>query len=164
MYFVQKTMKKVIFNATSILGAVLRVTLSTVAFLGATSAECIAENWKVYPGKPCADGTVIGTPLGSRWRPNLLWGADDKARSTNWYAKPDVIKRVPSGGVFGVNTVVWNDDFVSTVISQFGTQFDGRGHIGAEIRKAGYKNNRRWYNGRTAQEMNSTSSLQKIGI
>lgn len=60
--------------------------------------------------------------------------------------------------------MVWNDGFVFTVISEVDTQFDGRGHIGVEFGKSGYKKNRRWYNGRTAEEMNSTYHLQKSGI
>jgi hypothetical protein len=60
--------------------------------------------------------------------------------------------------------VVWNDGFVFTVISEVDTQFDGRGHIGVEFEKSGYKKNRRWYNSRTAEEMNSTYRLQKTGI
>lgn len=35
----------------------------------------------------------------------------------------------PTGGPFGSNQVIYNDDFLSTEIGQVGTQFDGPGHI-----------------------------------
>ena len=59
----------------------------------ATAAECSAENWKACKGKPWVDGDVMDTPLGSKWWPNKMWGADDEAGSTNWYTKPEVIAR-----------------------------------------------------------------------
>ena len=55
----------------------------------AAQAECSDKNWKDCAGKPWVDGTKMDTPLGSKWWPNALWGADDEAGSTNWYTKPE---------------------------------------------------------------------------
>ena len=184
-------MRKAIFTTAAILGA--------IAFSGSASAECTAENWKGCAGKPWVDGTVMDTPLGSKWWPNKLWGADDQAGSTNWYTKPDVIKRAlsatkngkvyklgheynsamplfgarkfslripgtPTGGAFGANRIMWNDEFLATEVGQVGTQFDGLGHIGVEAGAPGDKNEMRWYNGRTAAEMGSPYGLLKNGV
>lgn len=183
-------MRKAIITTAAILGA--------MALSGTANAECSAENWKGCAGKPWVDGTVMDTPLGSKWWPNKLWGADDEAGSTNWYTKPEVIKRAlsatkngkvyklghpytaemplfgarkfslripgtPTGGAFGANRIMWNDEFLSTEVGQVGTQFDGLGHIGVEVGAPGDKNEMRWYNGRTAAEMGSPYGLLKNG-
>jgi kynurenine formamidase len=59
---------------------------------GWAQAEC-EKDWKDCAGKPWVDGTNMETPLGSKWWPNPMWGADDQAGSTNWYTKPDVVMR-----------------------------------------------------------------------
>lgn len=177
--------------------------VAAVAFTGATvstaaKAAC-ADNWKDCAGKSWVDGDKMDTPLGSKWWPNKLWGADDEAGSTNWYTKPEVIKRAmaeikegkaykighdytadmplfgarkfslripgsPTGGAFGSNKVMWNDEFLATEIGQVGTQFDGLGHIGVQIGKDGDKNEMRWYNGFSAQEMSNPYGLNKLGV
>ncbi len=40
------------------------------------------------------------------------------------------IPGMPSGGPFGDQKLVYNDEYISTEIGQIGTQFDGPGHIG----------------------------------
>jgi len=44
------------------------------------------------------------TPMGSKWWPHPIWGADDVAGSTNWFTKPDVVMRgiaqIKEGKVF----------------------------------------------------------------
>lgn len=62
--------------------------------LFATGAlACTVEDWTACKGKPWVDGDIMDTPLGSKWWPNPLWGGDDEAGSTNWYTKPEVVKR-----------------------------------------------------------------------
>ena len=39
----------------------------------------------------------------------------------------------PTGGPFGDNKLVYNDEFLATEIGQTGTQFDGLGHIGIQM-------------------------------
>ena len=53
------------------------------------------------------------------------------------------IPGTPTGGPFGRNAMVYHDDFVATEIGQFGTQFDGPGHIGVHTSKGDF-----FYNGR----------------
>jgi kynurenine formamidase len=172
--------------------------LGAVALSGTANAECSDKNWKDCAGKPWVDGKVMDTPLGSKWWPNPLWGAGDEAGSTNWYTKPDVIKRAlsatkngkvyrlgheynsemplfgarkfslripgtPTGGTFGANRIMWNDEFLATEVGQVGTQFDGLGHIGVEVGAPGDKNEMRWYNGFTAAEMGNPYGLNKLG-
>lgn len=169
-----------------------------VSLAGVAEAECTPENWKDCAGKPWVDGTNMETPLGAKWWPNALWGADDEAGSTNWYTKPEVIMRAmaqvktgkafkighpytanmplfgarkftlripgaPTGGAFGGNQVMWNDEFLATEIGQVGTQFDGLGHIGVNLGKDGNKSEMRWYNGVTAEEMITPYGLVKLG-
>ncbi len=64
-----------------------------VAFANVAWAECSPENWKDCKGKPWVDGDVMDTPLGSEWWPHPMWGEGDEAGSTNWYTKPEVVKR-----------------------------------------------------------------------
>lgn len=71
----------------------------------AAMADCTGENWKDCAGKPWVDGDTMDTPLGSKWWPNEQWGADDEAGSTNWYTKPDVVKRALSVSADGEGKV-----------------------------------------------------------
>jgi kynurenine formamidase len=54
-----------------------------------------------------------------------------------------VIPGLPTGGPFGPQELVYNDEYLSTEIGQFGTQFDGPGHIGVTTSKGQF-----FYNGR----------------
>jgi kynurenine formamidase len=69
----------------------------------------------------------------------------------------------PTGGPFGANKLVYNDEFLSTEIGQAGTQFDGLGHIGIQLGKDGDKTEMRFYNGFTAQEIGDAYGLKKLG-
>ncbi len=186
------------FLAKSIISGAALSTAAMFAMTG-TAAACSPEDWKGCAGKAWVDGDTMDTPLGSKWWPNPLWGAEDEAGSTNWYTKPEVIARalaanegngkvyklghpytvdmplfgarkfslripgLPTGGAFGANSIVWNDEFLSTEVGQVGTQFDGLGHIGVQVGNPGDKTEMRWYNGFSAQDMNGTYGLQKLG-
>lgn len=73
------------------------------------------------------------------------------------------IQGAPTGGVFGANMLMYNDEFLSTEIGQVGTQFDGLGHIGIRVGAAGDQNEMRWYNGFTVAEMNTAYGLKRLG-
>jgi kynurenine formamidase len=70
----------------------------------------------------------------------------------------------PTGGPFGSNKLVYHDEFLATEIGQTGTQFDGLGHIGIQLGKDGDKNEMRYYNGVTEQEMATAYGLTKLGV
>ena len=70
----------------------------------------------------------------------------------------------PTGGPFGANILVYNDEFLATEVGQVGTQFDGMGHIGIAINGAADKNEIRYYNGVTQLEMEGSTGLKKLGI
>jgi kynurenine formamidase len=70
----------------------------------------------------------------------------------------------PTGGPFGANKLIYHDEFLATEIGQTGTQFDGLGHIGIQMGKDGDKNEMRYYNGHTEQEIGGPYALAKIGI
>jgi kynurenine formamidase len=70
----------------------------------------------------------------------------------------------PTGGPFGSNKLVYHDEFLATEIGQTGTQFDGLGHIGIQMGKDGDKNEMRYYNGVTEQEMATAYGLTKLGV
>lgn len=74
------------------------------------------------------------------------------------------IPGAPTGGPFGKNKLVYNDEFLATEVGQIGTQFDGLGHIGIQQGKDGDKNEMRFYNGHTAQEIGDANGLKKLGI
>ena len=69
----------------------------------------------------------------------------------------------PTGAAVGRNQGLWNDEFLATEIGQVGTQFDGLGHIGVQIGPAGDKNQIRFYNGFTAQEILDAYGLKHLG-
>lgn len=69
----------------------------------------------------------------------------------------------PTGGPFGKNKLIYNDEYLATEIGQVGTQFDGLGHIGIQQGKDGDKNEMRYYNGFTEQEIGGAYGLKKLG-
>ncbi len=73
------------------------------------------------------------------------------------------IPGTPTGGAFGANKIMWNDEFLSTEVGQVGTQFDGLGHIGVQVGADGDKNEMRWYNGFSAQQMGNPYGLNFLG-
>ncbi|HIG08344.1 MAG TPA: hypothetical protein EYQ51_01055, partial [Alphaproteobacteria bacterium] len=167
--------------------------------IGASFAEHHCEKFANVKGKAWVDGDCMETPLGEKWWPNPLWGAEDQAGSTNWYKQPEVIARAiamikenkamrlghpytanqpmfgarkfvlripgtPTGGAWGLNKVMYNDEFLATEIGQAGTQFDGLGHIGVQVGADGDLNEMRWYNGFNMAEMGSGYGLKKLGL
>lgn len=74
------------------------------------------------------------------------------------------IPGAPTGGPFGGNKLVYNDEFLAAEIGQTGTQFDGLGHIGIQLGKDGDKNEMRFYNGFSAAEINTPYGLAKLGV
>ncbi len=74
------------------------------------------------------------------------------------------IPGAPTGGPFGQNKLVYNDEFLATEVGQTGTQFDGLGHIGLQQGKDGDKSEMRFYNGHTMQDIGDSTGLKKLGI
>jgi kynurenine formamidase len=74
------------------------------------------------------------------------------------------IPGAPTGGPFGDNKLVYNDEFLATEIGQTGTQFDGLGHIGIQLGRDGDKNEMRFYNGFTSAEIGKPYGLAKLGV
>lgn len=70
----------------------------------------------------------------------------------------------PTGGPFGDNKLVYNDEFLATEIGQVGTQFDGLGHIGTQMGKEGDASEHRYYNGFTGKQVGGTYGLGKLGV
>lgn len=62
------------------------------------------------------------------------------------------IPGLPTGGPFGDQQMVYNDEFLSTEIGQVGTQFDGPGHIGITTSKGMF-----FYNGRFLEDSDITA-------
>ena len=50
----------------------------------------------------------------------------------------------PTGGPFGENKLVYNDEFLASEIGQTGIQFDGLGHLGVQLGKDGDKSETRF--------------------
>ena len=74
------------------------------------------------------------------------------------------IPGAPTGGPFGENKLLYNDEFLAAEIGQIGTQFDGLGHVGIQLGKDGDKSEMRFYNGFTAAEINDAYGLKKLGV
>lgn len=70
------------------------------------------------------------------------------------------IPGLPTGGPFGEQEVVYNDEYLATEIGQIGTQFDGPGHIGVSTSKGMF-----FYNGRYLEDEDiSTYGLGPLGV
>jgi kynurenine formamidase len=74
------------------------------------------------------------------------------------------LRLVPAIEPTGTNRVLYNDEFVAAEIGQVGTQFDGLGHIGGEVRYADGSLHRVFYNGYTTAEMNAGTGLRQLGV
>ncbi len=70
----------------------------------------------------------------------------------------------PTGGPFGENTLVYNDEYITTEIGQVGTQFDGLGHIGTRMTFEDGKEHDVYYNGITGDKMYNPYGLQQLGV
>lgn len=71
-----------------------------------------------------------------------------------------LIPGLPTGGPFGGQQMVYNDEYVTTELGQIGTQFDGPGHIGIKTSKGMY-----YYNGRYLGDKGiSSSGLGPLGV
>ena len=70
------------------------------------------------------------------------------------------IPGLPTGGPFGPQELVYNDEYLATEIGQVGTQFDGPGHIGIITSKGMF-----FYNGRFAEDADVTTyGLGPLGV
>lgn len=70
------------------------------------------------------------------------------------------IPGLPTGGPFGDQELVYNDEYVATEIGQIGTQFDGPGHIGVITSKGKF-----FYNGRYLEDPDvGTYGLGPLGV
>ncbi len=80
-------------------------------------------------------------------------------RSYNIY-----IPGFPTHGPFGDKKIVYNDEYVTGEIGQVGTQFDGPGHVGQQVKMADGTTPYVFYNGVPEEEMRSGYGLLKNGI
>jgi kynurenine formamidase len=70
------------------------------------------------------------------------------------------IPGLPTGGPFGDQALVYNDEYLATEIGQIGTQFDGPGHIGVMTSKGAF-----FYNGHFAEDPDVTTyGLGPLGV
>lgn len=74
------------------------------------------------------------------------------------------IPGAPTGGTFGSNRIIWNDEFLATEIGQVGTQFDGLGHIGVRVKGDSDLAETRYYNGVKGSDLAGAYGLQKLGV
>jgi kynurenine formamidase len=70
----------------------------------------------------------------------------------------------PTGGPLGANGLIYHDDLLVAEIGQVGTQFDGPGHIGVQMKMADGTEKGVFYNGYTLEEIKSPYGLQELGI
>ncbi len=71
-----------------------------------------------------------------------------------------IIPGLPTGGPFGEQKLVYNDEYLATEIGQIGTQFDGPGHIGVLTSKGHF-----FYNGRFLGDPDvGTYGLGPLGV
>ncbi len=69
------------------------------------------------------------------------------------------IPGLPTGGPFGTNQIVYNDELVCAEIGQVGTQFDGLGHVGTMVGGDAV-----FYNGFKLAEFGTAYGLTKLGV
>jgi kynurenine formamidase len=70
------------------------------------------------------------------------------------------IPGLPTGGPFGEQELMYNDEYLATEIGQIGTQFDGPGHIGVNTSKGMF-----FYNGRYLEDPDvGTYGMGPLGV
>jgi len=78
------------------------------------------------------------------------------------------IPGLPTGGPFGNDNWIYNDEFLCGEIGQIGTQFDGPGHIGVQVTMADGQVEDVYYNGFTGTQLRAGGAgsygLQNLGI
>ncbi len=74
------------------------------------------------------------------------------------------IPSFPTSGPMGKDNIVFNDEYVAAEIGQVGTQFDGPGHVGKQMKMADGTITEVFYNGVTTAEMRSPYGLLKNGV
>ena len=120
---------------------------------------CSDTHWKACAGKPWIVGE-LETPLGERWWPHPLWGAGDEAGSTNWYARPEVVKRALAEARIG-KTYRLGRTGVGESSAQ--TRFDGLGQLGVPTGGAD-ANPTRLYNGLTRPGADASTTPKSNGL
>ncbi|HSR80501.1 MAG TPA: cyclase family protein, partial [Hyphomicrobiaceae bacterium] len=87
-----------------------------------------------------------------------IYAADAPAFGTRSWKL--VIPGMPTGGPFGGQKLVYNDEYVPTELGQIGSQFDGPGHIGVITSKGMF-----YYNGRFLSDKGiSAAGLGPLGV
>jgi kynurenine formamidase len=87
-----------------------------------------------------------------------IYAADAPAFGTRSWKL--IIPGLPTGGPFGGQQLVYNDEYVATELGQIGTQFDGPGHIGVITSKGKF-----YYNGRFLHDKDiSSTGLGPLGV
>jgi kynurenine formamidase len=74
------------------------------------------------------------------------------------------IPSFPTYGPSGKDSLVFNDEYVTAEIGQVGTQFDGLGHPGRQMKMDNGSTINVFYNGFTEDEMRDPYGLLKLGI
>ena len=74
------------------------------------------------------------------------------------------IPSFPTYSPTGKDRLVFNDEFVAAEIGQVGTQFDGPGHVGKELKMADGTTTEVFYNGAPADELRSPYGLLRLGV
>jgi kynurenine formamidase len=69
------------------------------------------------------------------------------------------IPGLPTGGPFGSNEIVYNDELVSGELGQVGTQFDGLGHVGTRVDGEDV-----FYNGFRLSQIGTAYGLTRLGV
>ena len=70
------------------------------------------------------------------------------------------IPGLPTGGPFGTQKLMYNDDYLATEIGQIGTQFDGPGHIGVRTSQGMF-----FYNGQMLGKSGDSSyGMGSLGV
>jgi hypothetical protein len=160
------------WQATAMIGFAL--TISTVdggAFAQGVNDEPLEQKWAPSEWGP---DDKIGAP--NRTTPQMvlkaaglikqgkvatlgkIYASDAPAFGTRSWKL--VIPGMPTGGPFGNQKMVYNDELVTAELGQIGTQFDGPGHIGVTTSKGMY-----YYNGRYLGAKDITSSgMGPLGV
>lgn len=74
------------------------------------------------------------------------------------------IPSFPTYDPTGNDKLVFNDEYVTGEIGQVGTQFDGPGHVGRQMKMADGSTANVFYNGVNGDEMKNPYGLQKLGV
>ena len=153
----------------------------TVAFFCLLSVSCVGQTREKGPWWPHPIWGAGDQAGGSNWiTSEKILTALTLAKTGKLYELGHVYERgmplvgkrsynlfIPSFPTYpptGKDNLLFNDEYITSELGQVGTQFDGPGHVGKQVKMADGTTTEVFYNGTMGDDMRSPYGLLKLGV